>query len=140
MDGKSFENEIVQLYRHLGRLYVTHDRVIDVSTNLHSMRVQMDITYETIFGRRYVECKYYNGAVGLDEVAKFSAQLDLLKVSGRMGEVVTNSYFVQRAYGYAKKKGIILIDGEKLDLMRRNASYKKKVFGYCAGKMLQMLS
>gem|GEM_PF-1907606 len=115
--GKKFEIWIEELYHSLGYRVERNVRIGDC---------QLDIIYcKPLLGRkRYVECKYLSeGKVGLEEVAKFYAVLQEIRANPKLGYVVTNQDFVDRAKSFACKKGMHLYDGknlEELDMKRRS--------------------
>ncbi|MCD6215796.1 MAG: restriction endonuclease [Candidatus Aenigmarchaeota archaeon] len=84
---------------------------------------QIDITAERgllfnrLFKRKYfVECKRWSRPVGIKEIRNFYAKIeDESKwLKKKYGLFITSSSFTRPAKNYAKKKGIILIDGVKL--------------------------
>jgi len=108
--GIAFEYYIKELYKT--KKYLTHNTTFRTEDNI---RIQIDLTYKTLFTTRFVECKYKTKKIPLEDIAKFSAQLDLLDIKTKYGEVITNSYYTRRAIIYAEKKQIRLYDMSDLE-------------------------
>lgn len=117
--GYRFEHYVMQLYKDLDKRRLRHDVTLDVSRKKH--RVQIDIIYRRFLMDHYVECKYRKDEkkVDLSEVAKFYAVLELLEVSPRRGEMITNSYYTKRAREYANNKSIKLYDLDDMIKMEK---------------------
>ena len=121
--GLKFEFYVYNLYKNLKKRNVRHNKIISINRRKNSnIRVQIDVVYSSWFKDHYVKCKYRkeNTKVTLNEVAKFYAVLDLLKVPAKRGEIITNNYFNDRAKEYASSKGIRLYDLDKLVKMERS--------------------
>ncbi len=119
-DGESFERHVAQLYSDILCKKVYHD-VFHKSDGHIS---QIDIEYDTIFGRRYVECKYRSNGrmVSLEEIAKFAAVLEIIGERTSKGEFVTNTDYTGRAKSYAARKGIRLYDLHDVKRMEEKTS------------------
>ena len=121
--GLKFEFYVYNLYKNFKKRNVRHNKIIKVNKRKNNnIRVQIDVMYSSWFKDHYVECKYRkeNTKVTLNEVAKFYAVLDLLRVPAKMGEIVTNNYFNDRAKEYASSKGIRLYNLDNLVNMERS--------------------
>ena len=121
--GLKFEFYVYNLYKNLKKRNVRHNKVIRVNRRKNNnIRVQIDVMYSSWFKDHYVECKYRkeNTKVTLNEVAKFDAVLDLLKVPAKRGEIITNNYFNDRAKEYASSKGIKLYNLDNLIKMEKS--------------------
>ena len=108
--GLKFEFYVYNLYKNLKKRNVRHNKIIRVNKKKNNnIRVQIDIMYSSWFKDHYVECKYRkeNTKVTLNEVAKFYAVLDLLKVPAKRGEIVTNNYFNDRAIIFLDERALI---------------------------------
>ena len=125
-NGRAFELYVADLYRDLGRREVAHDIHITVTKGV---RVQIDVMYQAWFRKHYVECKYTsNTAIALDDIAKFSAQLTLLRASPTQGTVITNASFDARVCMYAKQIGLQLIDATGLEhLEKKRVPFVKRL-------------
>ncbi|MBU1204344.1 MAG: restriction endonuclease [Nanoarchaeota archaeon] len=121
--GLKFEFYVYNLYKNLKKRNVRHNKIISINRRKNNnIRVQIDVVYSSWFKDYYVECKYRkeNTKITLNEVAKFYAVLELLKVPAKRGEIVTNNYFNDRAKEYASSKGIKLHDLDNLVKMERS--------------------
>jgi hypothetical protein len=118
--GIAFEHYILELYKKKKQL--RHNITFKTEENI---RIQIDLTYNYLFYTKFIECKYKEKAkVGLEEVAKFSAQLELLEIPTKYGEIITNSYYTKRAIIYADKKRIKLYDISDLEKITNQESNK----------------
>ncbi|MBT5022464.1 hypothetical protein HOK51_09130 [Candidatus Woesearchaeota archaeon] len=120
--GKKFEIYVANLYKDLGKRKIRHDTYVKIpNNNGKSMHVQIDVMYKAIFYDHYIECKYRKpgNKVSLDEVAKFYAAIELIKVPMRRAELITNQYFNDRAIEYADTKGLKLYNLDDLLKMEK---------------------
>ena len=117
--GIAFEYYVKELYKEKRKL--SHNTTFRTEENI---RVQIDLTYKTLFATRFVECKYKTKKIPLEDVAKFSAQLDLLDIPNRYGEIITNSYYTKRAIIYAEKKQIKLYDISDLERLTNKTRHQ----------------
>lgn len=136
-NGLKFELYVAALYRDLDKSHVRHNVVCDVSSKDRVIKVQFDVVYASWFFDHYVECKYHHPQQGqkvsLDEMAKFASQLDLMNVPGRRGEMVTNSFFSDRALEYAESRGIVTYDKDALKRMeQQRQSLLSRLMGFSA--------
>lgn len=116
--GIVFEYYVLELYKK--KKQIKHNVTFKTEENI---RIQIDLTYKSLFGTKFVECKYKgNSKVSLEEIAKFSAQLELLGMSTRQGEIITNSYYTKRAIIYAGRKNIKLYDMSDLERITKKES------------------
>ena len=113
--GDALELRVAAIARLLGHAEVRRNVVL---RDAHGNRSEADV----IFGRffpTYVECKnYHAGAtVGLEEVAKWRAVLELNGVPLQRGLFVTTARFSPRATTI----GVRTLDGAQLDAWERSA-------------------
>lgn len=119
--GISFEKEVASLYRKLGKKGVEHNIHLTYK-NVHS---QFDLSYG-LNKRYFIECKYRSsGVVPLSEVATFAAKLQLHSISNRRGIMVTNQEYDSRSVVYAKKVGLTLVDGTKLNQLKSSSFFTR---------------
>ena len=120
-DWKGFEKEVANLYRKLG---------LRVHRNVNLSGNQIDVLLEenTPSGktlRTIVECKYYQKAVGIQEVRELISVFDFSKSVGEAEHavLVSSAGFTKDAYLVARAAGIELLEIE--DLHARAHSLKK---------------
>jgi hypothetical protein len=112
--GSGLENTVAEIYLDLG-YNVEQNVILTKSISGKKIRAQIDLTYNTLAGKRYVECKLHKKKpVSLEEVSKFYAVLDMFGIPSYNGEMITNNRYTQRAIEYAQRKGLSLIDGNGL--------------------------
>ena len=132
-NGRKFELYVAQLYRDLDKNNVKHDKTISIAKK-NKTKAQIDIIYTSFFIKHYVECKYHdnsNSKVGLEEVSKFNAVLELMDIVSWRGEMITNTDYTLRAKNYAQDKGIKLYNLDDLVKMEKErTSLLKRVLGY----------
>lgn len=119
-NGIRFEKKVARLYQKLGYSSVTHSKVFRVFDDDRLFKVQIDILYHSLFGKRYVECKYRSRSlVGLDEVAGFYSRLQLIGASSSSGEMVAHKGFDARAVAYAQSLNMKLYTADQLKYYTR---------------------
>jgi hypothetical protein len=132
--GSAFEQFVIELYTDRGFLNIKPNLILNDDKT--SVRAQIDFSYKSLFRTKYVECKYRDHEnVSLEDVAKFSAVMDIFKIHTSAGEIVTNSKFDKRAIVYANEKHIKLVDGECLRSMCGNRFTGIGVFYLCKNCM-----
>jgi len=118
-DGSGLENFVYELYKDLGYSNVIKDYRIKKSNGKENAHGQIDITYNYLMIRKYVECKQRtNSKVNFDDYSKFETTLKTFNIPLYLGEMITNNYFDDKVKLRAKETKIRLIDRD--DLIRLN--------------------
>ena len=113
--GSGLENLVYEIYSDLGYQNLQKNVRITKKTDNTNISAEIDLTYELLMSKRYIECKYRRSSnVTLQEVAKFVAVLELFNIPTYAAEIITNTSFDKRAIEYAAQKSIVLLDGVKL--------------------------
>ncbi len=110
--GNEYEQRVRDQYRRRGALWVRSNVTKRVRLpDGGKATCELDLVYFSLvsFETRYVECKYRSRAtIDLEEVATFTAMLDLLGIPKRKGEMVVNTQYTKRAVAFADLQGILL--------------------------------
>lgn len=127
--GAAFEKWVEKLYDELGKLNVRRDVRKLKGTKHGDVRSQFDVVYGLV-SKTYVECKYHeeDGKVPLQDVSTFAAKLKLHGIPTRKGVMVTNTEYDTRARAYACKKGITLVDRDRLARMDWRRSHQIRAY------------
>ena len=117
MDGETFEEYIGEILKLNGYQ--------NISTTAVTGDYGVDITASKDFVKYAIQCKRWEGSVGVHAVQEVYSGKEYYKANVAM--VITNSKFTPNAKQMADKLGVVLIDGEKLKVMIESA--KKKLGG-----------
>jgi hypothetical protein len=126
--GDALEQRVALLLTKDGKWAVRHNVQLRDS---HGNLSQVDVCYG-LFYRRYIECKNYapSRPVGLEEVSKFKAVLELNGISASRGMVVTTGRFSPRC----STIGLKCVDGAQLNLWEERVRQRwiRRAFRICA--------
>ena len=124
--GYRLELYCTQLYRHQGKLAVTHNIQYNFRRVLGKKlvtKVQVDIEYLDLLRKMTVECKYHkNGNVNANEIEEFLDKLH--KLDRSYATMITNAEYSSTAAKIARKNKIRLFDHDTLNKM------SKKMFSH----------
>ena len=120
--GAKLEVYVEQLFKDFCKVRVKRNVVYSCRGVLtrRKRRAQIDVEYWDLHGKTIVECKYYNSTnVSLEDVEEFKKRSE--RVRHNHAIMVTNTDYTYSARMLAKKYGIRIVNGRKLE----NMSYER---------------
>lgn len=130
MVGETFEEYVGDILRGCG--------YHNVSTTAVTGDYGVDITAEKDFVKYAIQCKRWEGNVGVHAVQEVYSGREYYKANIAM--VITNSFFTPNAKQMADRLGVVLIDREKLMAMIEAANKKERGGFYDLDQMRRPLT